>query len=88
MFDVCIIIHGVFETPADVHDPHDPEEVLDIAHVLKKPSTFRNVDWEIVDKNTGEFLVSWDSDSKIETISQVIWDALRSEETYESDNAD
>lgn len=79
MFDIKVVIPGVFETPEDVHDPHDPEEVLDVAFVLKKPSTFRNVDWEIIDRNTGKVLVSWDSSEKKQYVAQTIWDALRSE---------
>lgn len=78
MFKIIVNIHGLFRTPDTDAQPIDPEEILDMAYNLAKPSTFRAFDWEIIDTNTQEVLVSWDSTEKKQYTSQVIWDALRS----------
>ena len=76
MFNIIVNIHGLFRTP-DVDSQHlDPEEILDMAHSLVKPSMFKGFDWEIIDADTQEVLVSWDSAESSEQVSQVIWDAL------------
>lgn len=78
MFDITVIIPGLFRTPEeDAHHPHDPEEILDMAHYFKKPSMFGNFDWDILDSNTGEILASWDSSKKEQYIAQTVWSALR-----------
>ena len=78
MFKIIVNIPGLFRTPDADAQPIDPEEILDMAYNLAKPSTFRAFDWEIVDANTQEVLVSWDSAKNKQCTSRVIWEALRS----------
>ena len=77
MFKIIVSIHGLFRTPDADAQFLDPEEILDMAHSLVKPSMFKGFDWEIIDVDTQEILASWDSSEKKQYISQVIWDALR-----------
>ena len=78
MFKIIVSIHGLFRTPDADAQFLDPEEILDMAHSLVKPSMFKGFDWEIIDADTQEILVSWDSSEKKQYTSQAIWDALRS----------
>lgn len=78
MFEITVIIHGLFKTPEEnAHHPHDPEEVLEMTWAFQEPAMFRSFDWEIIETNTKEVLTSWDSSAKKQHISQTVWDALR-----------
>lgn len=81
MFEITVIIHGLFRTSEEnAHHPHDPEEILDMANNFVEPAMFRGFDWDILDSNTGEILASWDSSKKEQYIAQTVWSALRPEE--------
>lgn len=79
MFDIKVIIPEFFDSPPG-HDFQDPEDILTMASVLEKPSMFRYMDWEIIDRNTGEVLVSWDADNEKEKVSPIIFEALKGTE--------
>lgn len=62
MFNITVVIHGLFRThEEDTHHPHDPEEIDEMAYCFARPSMFRSYDWEIIDTDSQEVLVSWDS---------------------------
>ncbi len=73
MFNITVIIHGLFRTSEDdAHHPHSIEEIRKMARAFKEPSMFLYMSWDILNTDTGEVLVSWDSDTEEEFVAPAI----------------